>query len=85
MNSTQAYQLAQNSLASLKTSIHILLTENSDGLTNAQIGRALGIYYGHSGKHVGHIPRVLLEIMKGEGIVEQNSRNKKWIIRQLSI
>jgi hypothetical protein len=83
MESANAYQLAQISLANLKAAIHMLLQEETEGLTNVQLGRSLGIYYGHSGKHEGHISRVLLEIMKAEGVVEQNSRSKKWKLRAL--
>ena len=81
---THAYQLAQTSLANLKTAIRILLTNQSEGLTNAQIGRSLGIYYGHSGKHEGHISRVILEIMQVEGVVEQETASKKWKLRDLN-
>lgn len=76
-----AYQLAQRAVADLKTSVYVLLKGGPDeGLTNAQIGRGLGIYMGHVG-HEGHIPRTLLAIMEAEGVVEQDPGTKKWKIR----
>ena len=76
-----AYQLAQKALVDLKTSIYALLKAGpEEGLTNAQIGRGLGIYMGHVG-HEGHIPRTLLAIMEVEGIVDQDKRSKKWKIK----
>lgn len=81
MNKYTAYQLAQKALADLKTAIYILLSEpNSDGFTNAEIGRALGIYQGHIG-HEGHIPRTLLSLMEVEKVVEQNAETKKWKLK----
>ena len=76
-----AYQLAQKALVDLKTSIYALLEAGpEEGLTNAQIGRGLGIYMGHVG-HEGHIPRTLLAIMEAEGIVDQDKSTKKWKLR----
>jgi hypothetical protein len=76
-----AYKLAQKALVDLKTSIYALLTSGpEEGLTNAQIGRGLGIYMGHVG-HEGHIHRTLLAIMEAEGIVDQDGRSKKWKIK----
>ncbi|HRG88125.1 MAG TPA: hypothetical protein PLW44_03835 [Chitinophagales bacterium] len=77
-----AYQLAQTALASLKTAIYSLLLENPNGMTNAQIGKSLGIYYGHSGKQEGHIPRTMLEIMEKEGVVEQKTKGGAWFVKQ---
>lgn len=80
-----AYQLAQKALVDLKTSIYALLKAGpEDGLTNAQIGRGLGIYMGHVG-HEGHIPRTLLAIMEAEGIVDQDKSTKKWKLRSQMI
>ncbi len=72
----EAYSLAQHAVADLKTAIHMVLT-GSDGLSNADIGRLLGIYRGHI-VHEGHIPRTLLSIMESEGVVEQDSATKRW-------
>ncbi len=81
MNNHLAYQLAQKAIADLKTSIFILLSEsNEKELTNAEIGRSLGVYHGHIG-HEGHIPRTLLGLMEQEGVVEQNSDSKKWRLK----
>lgn len=63
---------------SLKASIRAVLSHApSGGMTNAQIGRSLGIYAGHAG-HVGHISRTLLEMLKSEGVVAQDSITKRW-------
>jgi len=56
-------ELAQQAIVDLKTAIHNTLFQKPDGLSNAEIGRLLGIYHGHSGKHEGHISRVLLDLM----------------------
>lgn len=73
------YQLAQHGLADLKAAIHLILQNApEDGMRNVDIGRTLGINYGHSGKHQDHIPRTMLEIMKSEGVVIQDEKSKKW-------
>ena len=58
-------------------SIESLVDAGPDGLSNAQIGRRLGIYTGHKG-HEGHIPRTLLAIMEAEHVVEQDNERKLW-------
>lgn len=76
------YYLAQQAIANLKESVYqTLKSDASGGLTNAQIGRSLGIYMGHV-RHEGHISRTLLSLMENEGIVEQNTETKKWVLRQ---
>jgi hypothetical protein len=78
------YYLAQESLAGLKAAIRSVLSEAEvTGMTNAEIGRTLGIYTGHVG-HEGHIPRTMLAIMEQEGIVVQNQDTKRWMIRNHS-
>lgn len=79
---SEAYNLAQRAISDLKTAIHSILMEHPDGLSNAEIGRALGIYHGHSGKHEGHISRVLLQLMQVEGILSQDEKTKKWILKK---
>lgn len=79
MDSFNSYHLAQQALANLKSSIYILLEKNVEGMSNAEIGRSLGIYQGHIG-HEGHIPRTLLGLMQQEGVVEQNADNKHWYL-----
>ena len=77
----EAYFIAQKAIADLKAAIYLTLKNApDDGMTNAQIGRSLGIYTGHVG-HEGHIPRTLLAIMESEGIVEQGA-DKKWKIKK---
>lgn len=75
------YLLAQNAMAKLRAAIHIILEEApKEGLTNAAIGRSLGIYSGHVG-HEGHMSRTVLALMEAEGTVEQESETKRWRIR----
>jgi hypothetical protein len=80
------YQIAQHALADLKTAIYLLLKENSPHeIRNVDIGKLLGINHGHSGKHQDHIPRIILELLAQEGLVEQNSSNKKWKLKTILI
>ena len=78
-----AYQKAQRAIADLKSAIYDLLSCNPEGLKNAEIGKQLGIYMGHSGegRHLGHIPRTLLEVMAAEGTVERNVESKLWTLK----
>jgi len=73
-----SYLLAQAAMAKLRSAVHVCL-ENapSDGLTNAAIGRSLGIYSGHVG-HEGHMSRTVLALMEAEGTVEQEPETKRW-------
>jgi hypothetical protein len=72
-----SYHLAQSAISDLKGAIYSLLQNSpKDSLSNAEIGRSLGIYTGHEG-HEGHIPRTLLAMMEEEGVVKQDD-NKKW-------
>ncbi len=50
-------------------------------MTNAAIGRTLGIYAGHKG-HEGHMSRTVLAMLEQEGVVEQNSADRTWSVRQ---
>lgn len=62
------YQLAQRAMADLKTAIlGLLIKAEGNGLSNAQIGRALGIYRGHEG-HEGHISRTVLAMLEEDGV-----------------
>jgi hypothetical protein len=75
------YNRAQRAMADIKAAVHQLLSDcGLPGLSNAQIGRALGIYSGHEG-HEGHISRTLLAIMQKEGVVEQDSSTLCWRLR----
>jgi hypothetical protein len=79
-----AYQLAQRAIADLKAAVYAALAEApGEGLTNAEIGRSLGIYAGHV-EHEGHIPRTLLALMEKEGVVQQAPGTKRWTIRRHS-
>lgn len=74
----ETYFIAQSGITQLKQAIHVLLASVGDsGLTNAEIGRTLGIYAGHAG-HEGHISRTLLALMGVEAVVEQNPDTKRW-------
>lgn len=76
-----AYALAQDVMSKLRSAIYMLLEKAPDeGLKNAEIGRALGIYSGHVG-HEGHISRTILALMEAEGVVEQNADTKSWHLR----
>ena len=80
--STDAYQRAQLAVAELKASIREVIANGpSQGMTNAEVGRTLGIYEGHEG-HEGHIPRTLLSMMEREGIVEQDEETRRWRLRE---
>lgn len=73
-----SYGKAQEGMRLLKLAIHEVLEKApAEGLTNAQIGRALGIYGGHV-EHEGHISRSLLEQMKNEQVVEQIGARGPW-------
>ncbi len=78
---TEAYHLAQSAMADLKAAVLTILEDAPDnGMSNAQIGRTLGIYMGHVG-HEGHISRTLLAIMENEGVVNQDTSTKRWNVR----
>lgn len=78
---SDAYFQAQHGLALIKGAIHSILSNGpTDGLTNAEVGRSLGIYGGHVG-HEGHISRTLLAVLESEGVATQNAETKKWTIR----
>lgn len=78
---TNAYNLAQRAISDLKTAVYVVLNESDHELTNAEIGRKLGIYHGHSGQHEGHVSRVLLELLQSEGLIAQNKKTKKWFVK----
>lgn len=77
---TDSYQAAQAAIANLKAAVHFVLANAPDGLTNAQVGRTLGIYGGHVG-HEGHISRTLLTLLESEGVAEQDSKTKRWHLK----
>lgn len=76
------YQLAQRAIADLKSAVYSTVDQAPEGgLTNAAIGRTLGIYSGHVG-HEGHISRTILSMLESEGVVQQNKESKKWTIKR---
>ena len=52
----ELYTRAQRALAELKGAVFELIANSPKGISNAEIGRQLGIYGGHSGQ-AGHISR----------------------------
>lgn len=80
MNNNDLYLRAQLAITELKACVRsLLLDAGKHGLTNAEIGRALGIYGGHSSGQEGHISRTLLEILEAEGVANQDE-SKRWHI-----
>ncbi|MFM1643394.1 MULTISPECIES: hypothetical protein [Aeromonas] len=78
----QAYQLAQSAIADLKSAVYLALEASGDtGLTNAELGRSLGIYGGHVG-HEGHISRTLLGLLENEGVIVQVPETKRWFLKK---
>jgi hypothetical protein len=75
------YARAQRAMADLKGVVYELLAESQSPLTNAEIGRRLGIYRGHVG-HEGHISRTLLALLESEEVIVQNG-DKRWHLRDL--
>lgn len=77
-----AYHLAQRAIADLKAAVRATLATTDElGITNAQIGRTLGIYAGHAG-HEGHISRTILAMLESEGVAEQDSDTRRWKVRR---
>lgn len=76
------YHLAQRAIADLKAAVLEVLREVGDrGITNAELGRRLGIYAGHAG-HEGHISRTMLALMESEGVAQQDQKTKRWFSRR---
>jgi|GEM_PF-1013548 len=74
----EMYAAAQRAMADLKAAVYsVLASAPGRGLTNAEIGRALGIYAGHIG-HEGHISRTILSFLESEGVAKQDARSKRW-------
>lgn len=73
------YQVAQRAIADLKSAA-LSLIRREGPISNAKLGRALGIYFGHGakqGRHEGHVSRSILRLLADEGLVEQTS-TKEW-------
>ena len=76
--SMESYLLAQRAIADLKAAVLSMIEKGpGEGLTNAEIGRSLGIYAGHVG-HEGHISRTLLSMLESEGLIKQDIDSKRW-------
>jgi len=78
----ELYTRAQRALAELKGVVFELITDSAKGISNAEIGRQLGIYGGHSGQ-AGHISRTILELLEKDEIVHQDAKTKLWSLRPL--
>lgn len=83
------YINAQKGLTKLKSAVYeFLAMRGKEGATNAEIGRALGIYTGYSSREgdptkkaqEGHISRAILGYMETEEVVCR--KDKKWVLRQ---
>ena len=75
---SDGYRRAQLAMAELKAAVRTVVEASaSEGLTNVEIGRMLGIYAGHI-RHEGHIPRTILAMLESEGVVEQDAGSKRW-------
>jgi len=79
---TTPYARAQRALANLKEAVYETIVDGPEnGLTNAEVGRMLGIYMGHKG-HEGHISRTILSLLEDEGRVCQDRVTKRWMVRR---
>ncbi|MGZ2411119.1 DNA-binding IclR family transcriptional regulator [Sphingomonas sp. F9_3S_D5_B_2] len=78
-----AYLQAQRAIAELKAATLTVLGDHDGGLTNADLGRSLGIYMGHK-RHEGHVSRTILDLLENEGLVVQDSVTKAWSLRPRS-
>jgi hypothetical protein len=77
---SEEYRRAQLAIAELKSAVVAYLERAQRGVTNAELGRSLGIYGGHKG-HEGHISRTVLGMLEGEGVVQQNEADRTWTMR----
>jgi hypothetical protein len=70
------YMLAQRAVADLKSAVLSYVRTHAPA-TNAEIGRALGIYFGHIG-HEGHVSRSILHALAAEGLLVQDAKGGPW-------
>jgi hypothetical protein len=70
------YQTAQRAVADLKAAVLSHLRGRGPA-TNAEVGRSLGIYFGHV-RHEGHVSRSILQLLADEGLVRQSSKGGPW-------
>ena len=80
------YERAQVGVAMIKRAVLEVLDEAGDsGLTNAAVGRSLGIYAGYAESgHVGHVSRAMLGQLEHEGLVEQDTATKRWRLKAVT-
>ena len=79
---TTPYARAQRALVNLKEAVYETIVDGPEnGLTNAEVGRMLGIYMGHKG-HEGHISRTILSLLEDEGRICQDRVTKRWMVRR---
>jgi hypothetical protein len=73
------YHRAQAALAELKAAVYLLLDDAPlGGLTDAQVGRSLGI---HDLGSDGRLTAALLAMMEAEGVVEHDPETDCWRLR----
>ena len=78
---TTPYARAQRALGILKETVYETIVDGPEnGLTNAEVGRMLGIYMGHKG-HEGHISRTILSLLEEDGMVCQDNVTKRWMVK----
>jgi hypothetical protein len=78
---TTPYARAQRALGILKETVYETIVDGPEnGLTNAEVGRMLGIYMGHKG-HEGHISRTILSLLEEDGMVYQDKVTKRWMVK----
>ena len=80
MNTVNEYRQAQLAITDLKAAVLSLLERSPRAMSNAAIGRSLGIYAGHK-RHEGHVSRTLLAMLEAEGVVQQNPDDQTWSVR----
>jgi len=75
------YVRAQRAIAELKGTVYELIATSPQGISNADVGRQLGIYQGHIG-HEGHISRTILGMLEAEEVITQDKKSKLWSQRR---
>lgn len=75
------YGRAQKAMAELKGVVYELLCQSGKGVSNAEVGRRLGIYGGHV-KHEGHVSRTILGFLEKDGVIIQDKKTKLWSVRK---
>ena len=77
-----AYHLAQRAVTDLKQAVlEVIINGPERGISNAELGKNLGIHEGHVG-HEGHITRTILSMLEEEGVVKQEDESKLWKLKR---